>query len=124
MSNNQITNIVSGIPPLSLVETVSDLAHKNGRADQVIAELSARLAVSDDAIRSFFLVLKKTQVPPEELKTKLIEIAISYNDLADYFFRVFPSRDTNPYVEAAKKAVLEGDFRSAEQSLVPGITDD
>ena len=124
LSHNAINTIINGISPTELramtevyVQSISKLSAETAVAKQSAANLASQLAISEDAVVNFFTLIRREQVPLSQLKPRLAEIAISYNDLVLYFDRTHAGTGPNEYSTRARQAILKGDFDLAEQEL-------
>lgn len=123
-SHNNVSTVINNIPDALLIRLteihiskISELSSENGAAKQVLINLSAQLAISNDAIITFFRLIRRQQVSLEQLKPKFIEIARSYNELSSLFYDYILENDTNKHSLSARQAIRAGNLDLAEVEL-------
>ncbi len=80
--------------------------------------LAKELGVTQAALKSFFKILEQHLVPPEDLDSKLREIAKSYNNLQDKLSRLGQADSKIIQLKGeAKEALDAGNFASADALL-------
>jgi tetratricopeptide (TPR) repeat protein len=104
-----------GIP----VDEFRKLAEELGVTKHALEEYSKKVDVTGSALKSFFKILEKQNVPPEDLDSTLSQIAERYKELQKKL--VSSVIIENPEIKALKKkaeeALNEGDFDEAENLL-------
>jgi tetratricopeptide (TPR) repeat protein len=84
----------------------------------VFAEYAGKLAVTDAALASFFKIMEEQQVPPDDLGSKLREIAGQHKEL---MVRLETVQSEDPQVqrlkEEAGQAIEAADYAKAEELL-------
>ena len=89
-----------------------------GVSEECLDELKDQLSITKLALRNFFKIMEKQQVPPDDLDSKLREIAAQYKEL---LLRLDTVQSEDPQVvklkQEAKQAIEVGDYAKAEELL-------
>ena len=80
------------------------LTHIEGISEERFQTLCEERAITNVAITRFFKILKDKNVPPEDLDSKLRQIATRYNDVAKR------NRGIHPPINTYGKGLLRGPF--------------
>src|SRR4051794_16613932 len=122
MRDNTIS-IVSGIPHEQAAEFVRlAVSSRPGDYTELLRRLDAMIPTDsrlrNEALAGFFAILGETEVPPQDLTKRLVEIARRYKDL---LARLEATSSTDPEVqrlkEQAREALEAGDFGRTEELL-------
>jgi tetratricopeptide (TPR) repeat protein len=101
----------------AVIQTGSGTVTVNNFPPSTIEEIK-KLGVTEAALSSFFRILERREVPPEDLDSTLREIARRYKEL-EQRLATFSSEDPEVVAlkEAARDALEAGDFGRAEALL-------
>ncbi|HSF29555.1 MAG TPA: hypothetical protein VLK82_03660, partial [Candidatus Tectomicrobia bacterium] len=103
----------------AVVNTGTGNVYISGISEERFQQIAEELGVTRSALNNFFRILEQKQVSPEELDTRLRDIAKNYKELQEKL-KAFTAGD--PVVVALKQEasqVLEaGDFLRVEQLLI------
>jgi hypothetical protein len=121
MTDNTNTYTNSGNGELNSAQgdhAIGKQVNNYGISPEVFAEYAGKLAVTDSALSSFFIIMEEQQVPRGDLDNKLREIAAQYKEL---LLRMETVQSEDPQVvklkQEAKQVIEVGDYAKAEELL-------
>ena len=112
------TTINIGIPPEQLAALLKQSADLSETQKKLIAELEQKLALNQQQVRAALAILGEANIPPEQLGSKLVEVAERFKDLRA---TASPQTGDDPKIAAlkieARKAIDAGKLAEADALL-------
>ena len=119
------STITVGLPPeqvqalvLAFTQQIGAAGEARAKAEADAARLAAQLGFTTEAVVGFFRILGERAVPPEQMPTRLGEIATRYRDLTDRLATLDPDDPAaGELVDQARAAIETGRYDEADGLL-------
>jgi tetratricopeptide (TPR) repeat protein len=113
--------VTYGLSPDQLKQAIEAATAGAAGLTSTIVDLSRRLGVTEDALRTLLRTLGEQDVPPEQLETKLAEITTRYREMQERLAALEQDSTTSNLTRQAAESLNAGRFADADRLLEQAV---